>query len=289
MKLLYFPGCKLEQHLPAYDAATRAVLSQLSIQLVELELNCCGYPVRHQSFTAFLLSAARNLALADARRLNILTPCKCCFGSLRHALHWLRRKPALRQEINRHLAREGLRWEDRSEVIHLLSLLRHQVGIDQLKASVTAPLSGMQVAAHYGCHALRPVDITAFDNPTAPRIFEDLVAVTGATPVSWSVRFPDKISPVCPGLILQPAIDKRRTYLAQVRFRNFAFEPRQNFARIGIESLGLVVGPYPVSKLFSKSFKCIHIIPFVLLPFQSDLPAELLTFILSFSTLKSSL
>lgn len=188
MRLLYFPGCKLDYHLPAYDWATRAVLDQLSIELVDREMNCCGQPIRHQSFTAFLVSAARNLALAEAEGLAILTPCKCCFGSYQHARHWLRRKPQLRQQINAHLAKEGLRWEDRSEVFHLLTLLHHQVGEAALRAGVNAPFAGLRVAAHYGCHALRPADITGFDNPTAPRIFEALVAATGATPVPWSRR-----------------------------------------------------------------------------------------------------
>jgi heterodisulfide reductase subunit B len=188
MRLLYFPGCKLDSHLPAYDLATRAVLEHLSIDLVDREMNCCGYPVRHQSFAAFLCSAARNLALAEAEGLAIVTPCKCCFGSYQHARHWLRRKPALRRQINAHLAEEGLRWEDRSEVFHLLSLLHNQVGTSALKAQVRKPLTGVRVAAHYGCHALRPAEITAFDNPTAPRIFETLVAATGASPVPWSRR-----------------------------------------------------------------------------------------------------
>jgi heterodisulfide reductase subunit B len=188
MKLLYFPGCKLGSHLPAYDRATRAVMDQLSIELVDREMNCCGQPIRHQSFTAYLFSAARNLALAEAEELSILTPCKCCFGSYQHARYWLRRKPQLRRHINALLAEDGLCWEDRSDVFHLLSLLHRQVGEAALRARVNAPLAGVRIAAHYGCHALRPAEITGFDNPTAPRIFETLVAVTGATPVSWSRR-----------------------------------------------------------------------------------------------------
>jgi heterodisulfide reductase subunit B len=188
MKLLYFPGCKLDYHLPAYDRATRAVLDHLSIDLVDREMNCCGDPVRHQSFVAFVYSAARNLALAEAEGLAIMTPCKCCFGSYQHARHWLRRKPALRKQINARLAEDGLHWEDRSEVFHLLSLLHRQVGTSTLKVRVRNPLTGVRVAAHYGCHALRPAEITGFDNPTAPRIFEALVAATGATPVPWSRR-----------------------------------------------------------------------------------------------------
>jgi heterodisulfide reductase subunit B len=126
--------------------------------------------------------------LAEAEGLAILTPCKCCFGSFQHARYWLRRKPALRKHIDTRLAEEGLHWEDSSEVFHLLSLLHHQVGAQTLKVHVRRPLTGIRVAAHYGCHALRPAEITAFDNPTAPRIFEALVAATGANPVPWSRR-----------------------------------------------------------------------------------------------------
>jgi heterodisulfide reductase subunit B len=188
MRLLYFPGCKLDPHLPAYDRATRELMDQLCIDLVDREMNCCGNPVRHQSFAAFVYSAARNLALAEAEGLAVMTPCKCCFGSYQNARHWLRRKPTLRKQINARLAEEGLHWEDRSEVFHLLSLLHHQIGVEALRTRVSAPLTGVRIAAHYGCHALRPAEITAFDNPTAPRIFEALVAATGATPVSWSRR-----------------------------------------------------------------------------------------------------
>jgi heterodisulfide reductase subunit B len=44
------------------------------------------------------------------------------------------------------------------------------------------------VAAHYGCHALRPSDVVALDNPHAPVIFERLLAATGARTVDWPRR-----------------------------------------------------------------------------------------------------
>ncbi len=188
MKLLYFPGCKIDYHLPAYDRSTRAVLTNLDIELVDAELNCCGDPVRHQHFHAFLLSAARILAVADMRGLDILTPCKCCFGSLKHALYWLRRRPLLREAINGRLLTEHLMWQDRCEVIHLLSLLHAPDVAARIGARVNAPLDGIRVAANYGCHALRPAAVTGFDNPTAPRIFEDLITATGASPVAWARR-----------------------------------------------------------------------------------------------------
>jgi heterodisulfide reductase subunit B len=44
---------------------------------------------------------------------------------------------------------------------------------------------GLNVATHYGCHALRPSQITQFDDPVAPSVFDQLVEATGATSVSW--------------------------------------------------------------------------------------------------------
>jgi len=53
---------------------------------------------------------------------------------------------------------------------------------------VTAPQHGRKVAAHYGCHALRPSDVVALDNPNAPVVFERLLAATGACAVDWPRR-----------------------------------------------------------------------------------------------------
>ena len=188
MKYAYFPGCKIPHYLEAYGRSTKAVLEALGVDLAEPEFNCCGYPNRHISTAAYLLSAARNLAIAERHGLEILTPCKCCFGSLKLADHRLREEPELRNEINRLLAKEHLRWEGKTGVRHLLSILKHDVGLDRIKAAVTRPLKDLKVAAHYGCHALRPGKILHFDNPLAPTLFEELVNATGAKSVDWSRR-----------------------------------------------------------------------------------------------------
>jgi heterodisulfide reductase subunit B len=49
-------------------------------------------------------------------------------------------------------------------------------------------LRNLKIACHYGCHALRPENITHFDDPLAPTIFERLIAVTGATALPWDLR-----------------------------------------------------------------------------------------------------
>jgi heterodisulfide reductase subunit B len=188
MKYAYFPGCKIPRHLPEYDRTTRAVLDRLGVRLAEVRFNCCGYPIRQQSFEASVFSAARNLALARRDHLTLLTPCKCCYGNLKHAEYWLKQRPNLRIAVNDRLAREGLHWDDDIRVIHLLTLLDEDLGEGMIRERVVKPLTGLRVAAHYGCHALRPSEVTQFDNPLAPTIFERLLAAAGATPVDWPLR-----------------------------------------------------------------------------------------------------
>ncbi len=190
MKYALFLGCKIPSQLPAYEASTRAVLGSLGVTLVDLEFNCCGYPARSVSRDAFVVSAARNLALAERAGpdLRLLTPCTCCFGTLRHAIRFLEEDAQLRARVDLALAAEGLVWSGKTEVEHLLPVLVREVGVVGLAAAVRAPREGLRVAAQYGCHALRPSDVTGFDNPLAPTIFETLISVTGATPVAWPRR-----------------------------------------------------------------------------------------------------
>ena len=188
MKYALFLGCKIPSQLPAYEASTRAVLAHFGVTLIDLEFNCCGYPARSFSREAFVVAAARNLALAERAGLDLLTPCACCFGSLRHARRFLGEDAELRARVAQALAAEGLAWNGTAEAEHLLAVLARKIGVDAIAAAVRAPRTGLAVAAQYGCHALRPSDVARFDNPTAPTLFETLVRATGATPVDWPRR-----------------------------------------------------------------------------------------------------
>jgi len=187
MAYSYFAGCKIPYHLPEYGSSTMALLNRFGIELQDLEFNCCGYPVRDIDFQSFLLAGARNLALAEQKNTDIVTPCKCCFGSLKFVEHYLKRRPEIKDRINAMLRPEGLQWEDRINVRHLLTVLHQDVGVTTLGAAVVYPLEGLKVAIHTGCHALRPANVTQFDNPFVAGIFSDLVALTGAESVFWSM------------------------------------------------------------------------------------------------------
>jgi len=188
MKYALFLGCKIPAQLPAYEASMRAVLGHLGVTLVDLEFNCCGYPARNYSHEAFVVAAAHNLALAERAGLDLLTPCSCCFGTLRHAIRFLNEDAQLRARVGQALAAEGLAWSGKTQVEHLLPVLARTVGVDAVAAAVRIPQAGLRVAAQYGCHALRPSDVTGIDNAMAPALFETLISVTGATPVDWPRR-----------------------------------------------------------------------------------------------------
>lgn len=187
MKFALFEGCNIPARVTQYADATKAVFNKLDIELVELsQFNCCGYPVRNIDQRAFILSAAKNLALAETAGLELMAMCKCCYGSLKKAEYALNSDHDLKQEINALLAKEKLHYAGHVRINHLLTVLHGEVGLEALKPLILKTYNGLQIAVSYGCHALRPSKITGFDDPVAPTLFDELVEITGAYSVDWS-------------------------------------------------------------------------------------------------------
>ena len=189
MRYALFQGCQIPARLPQYETAARAVLEKLNVELVEIrEFSCCGYPIRNTDLTASLLAAARNLAIAQEHHLPLLVLCKCGYGQLRYAAHLLAEEPTLKEQVNSTLTREGLEYTQAPEIRHLLTVLYHDIGREAITEKITKPFTELKIATHYGCHALRPSEITAFDDPVNPTLFDELVEVTGAESIAWEAR-----------------------------------------------------------------------------------------------------
>ena len=189
MKYALFLGCTIPRRLQQYDLSARAVLKKLGVDVVDIrEFNCCGYPIKNSDFKTFVLFSARNLALAEKQGLDVMTLCKCCFGSLKKVNHLMKQDSSLRDEINTLLAKEGLEVKGNLEVTHFLSVLHKEIGLKTLKEKVTRPFKDLKIATHYGCHALRPSDIMQFDNAVAPVLFDQLVETTGAKSINWPLK-----------------------------------------------------------------------------------------------------
>ena len=186
-KYALFIGCNIPARVEQYEASARAVLKQVGIEVKEIpDFNCCGYPMRNTNQKAYLFSAAVNLALAESLGLEILTLCKCCFGSLKKAVHTLARNGDVQNEIRQLLEQRNLEYNGRVKINHFLTVLYHEIGLSTLKTHIQDRYRNIKIATHYGCHALRPSKITEFDDPVAPRIFDRLVEITGAHSVDWS-------------------------------------------------------------------------------------------------------
>ena len=189
MEFALFLGCTIPARLNQYESSSRAVLEKLGVGLVDIrEFNCCGYPLRNIDFKVFILSSARNLALAEKKNLNVMTLCKCCYGSLKKADYLLKENASLRKEVNATLEKEGLTYEGRIEVKHLLSVLHKDIGIEAIKGKIAMTFKGLKIATHYGCHALRPSQVVGFDDPVAPTLFDQLVEATGAESIEWAMK-----------------------------------------------------------------------------------------------------
>lgn len=189
MKFALFIGCNIPARVQHYELSARAVLDKLNVDIIDIrEFNCCGYPIRNADFKAFLLFSARNLALAEKRSLNVMTLCKCCFGSLKKADHLIKEDSSVRDEINAILAKEGLVYKGSIEVKHFLSVLHKDIGLETINKKITRSFKDLKVAVHYGCHALRPSDVMQFDNPVAPVLFDQLLEITGAKSIEWPLK-----------------------------------------------------------------------------------------------------
>lgn len=189
MEFAFFIGCQIPARVTQYEISARAVLNRLGVRLIDIrEFNCCGYPIRNVNFKAFILSSARNFALAEKKNLNLLTLCKCCYGTLKKAYTLLKEHPSLKKEVNQFLQNEGLTYEGEARVQHFLMVLYREIGIEGIKERIVRNYRGLKIAIHYGCHALRPSSIMEFDHPLTPSLFDELVRVTGAESMDWSMK-----------------------------------------------------------------------------------------------------
>ena len=152
-----FLGCAIPYRVAAYEVSARKVLKKLGVELVEMpEYNCCGLPLDPESHETMLILAARNLAIAEQKGLDIITLCPGCAGTLKKVNKMLREDKALREEINSQLKEADLEFKGTIKVRHFVEALYTDIGIEEIKKKITKPLDGVGIAIHYGCHLLRP-------------------------------------------------------------------------------------------------------------------------------------
>lgn len=182
MEALLYLGCTVPVRNLNYELSARLTAEKLGITFHDHEaFGCCGFPLKSINVFDTLVTSARNLALAAEKGLEICALCNACAGTLTETAHTLDSDPELKAKVNEKLEAIGLRYEKPVRVRNFMRLLWEEVGIDGIRNAVVRPLTDVLLAPHYGCHYLKPSELTeGFDSPHMPRSMSGLIEATGA-------------------------------------------------------------------------------------------------------------
>ncbi len=195
-KFAFFLGCIAPNRYPGVEAAAIRTGEKLGIELVPLKgASCCPAPGAFGSIdlNVWYAMAARNLILAEQMNMDIALVCNGCYKSIWEVNHKLKHNDELRDSVNEVLKEVDMEYKGTINVHHLCELYYDPeiCGVNKIKDTVIAPLTGINVACHYGCHLLKPAKDREFDNHGVfgdtehPRWFEDLVSALGANGVEY--------------------------------------------------------------------------------------------------------
>lgn len=182
----------ISQRLPFIEKAIRKVFEKLDVKFHDnAKFGCCPEPngIKNYNHYLYSLAASRNLALAEEKQHNIVTPCNGCFETLKSTRSEISIDAELRKKINNDLESIDLKFNAEIDVQHVLEFFARDIGISTIKDMVVYPLNGLRVAVHYGCHFLRPSNKIQTDSPLDPHIFDELVEALGAK----SIQYDDKM------------------------------------------------------------------------------------------------
>ncbi|MFH0777624.1 MAG: CoB--CoM heterodisulfide reductase iron-sulfur subunit B family protein [Candidatus Eisenbacteria bacterium] len=200
MDYTYYPGCSLEVSNKAYDISSRQVSKVLGANLIELDdWNCCGATnyMSVRELRSFAISA-RNLALAEKQKRDLVTVCSACYTTLSKTHDYLTDNDELRADINDALSAVQLNYGGTTRVRHLLDVYVNDVGIDVIAQKAKVKLSGLRVAPYYGCQLTRPN--ATFDDAEFPVTMDKLFAALGAEIAHYPLK-----AKCCGGMLMTTA------------------------------------------------------------------------------------
>ena len=186
MDLSYYPGCTLKTKAKNFEDSAIAAMSALDVNLVELpRWNCCG--------ASFCLSdddlihqvaPARDLVRVKEQGSNkVVTLCAFCYNTLKRAGLIVTGDAEKKNTLNSFMDDE-IDYDGEVKVVHLLEVLRDDVGWEAIAKKVQVPLKDLRVAPYYGCTLLRPREI-ALDDVERPTVLHRLMETLGATVVDF--------------------------------------------------------------------------------------------------------
>ncbi len=195
IKIPYFPGCTLKSHAKHFEISAMESAKKIGIEMVELpRWNCCGvvYSLTSDDLMKQLAPVRNFVRVQEMNKeglvdneYRLLTLCSMCFNTLKQTNKRVKENPEDLKSINNFMYLEE-NYEGNVEVIHFFELL-NEMGFDKLQEKVEKSLSGMKLAAYYGCTLLRPKSV-GIDKPENPTIMENFIRSLGAEAVDWTAK-----------------------------------------------------------------------------------------------------
>ena len=186
MDLSYYPGCTLKTRAKGLEDSAIAAMNVLDVKLLEIERwNCCGtvYSLAEDDLAHHLAPVRNLIRVKEQGGSRVSTMCSFCFHTLKRANLLMRNDGEKRKTLNDFMEEE-VDYNGEVEVVHLLEVLRDEVGWENIAAKVKVPLQGLKVAPYYGCTLLRPEEI-AIDQVERPTILQQLMESLGAEAIDF--------------------------------------------------------------------------------------------------------
>jgi heterodisulfide reductase subunit B len=186
-----FWGCTIPARFPFIEKSSRLVFEDLGASVRDLPgFTCCpeGVLVKSSDEDAFYTTAARNLAIVEKAKLDVVTPCNGCYSTFKETHAYLEKDWREKDRINERLAAEDLHYTGRAKITHFAEWLADDLGAAVVASKLKKTFWGMRIAVHYGCHLLRPSPAVNWDDPMEPKKVEDLVAALGARVVDHQTK-----------------------------------------------------------------------------------------------------
>lgn len=186
MSLAYYPGCTLKTKARNLEEPARASLEVLGFKLEEIpRWNCCGavYSLAEDDLIHQVAPVRNLIRVKKQGRNELVTLCAFCLNTLKRANLLMKENAEKRNTLNSFID-EGIDYSGEVKVVHLLEVLRDEIGWEVISQMVKLPLRELKVAPYYGCTLLRPreVAIDSVDNPT---ILREFLKALGARPVDF--------------------------------------------------------------------------------------------------------
>ena len=182
VKIPYYPGCTLNTTAKNFDTSARESATVLGLELDEFDRwNCCGtvYSLASDDLIHHVAPVRNLVRVQETGADRLVTLCSMCYNTLKQSNRLVKEDPEKLEKINNFMDREE-DYQGRVKVLHLLEILRDEIGFEKISSMVKNRLEGLNLSPYYGCMLMRPKEI-GFDDIEEPVVMKDLIESLSAT------------------------------------------------------------------------------------------------------------